>query len=428
MTVVGSLIGNSEASGDQASQQAALQAALNNIAAVNVPSVEEQQVQLALQKSAGALSPEMEGTVSQGNTGLKNINVDPRLRDAQMSALQSLKEQGQTGLTATDRLALNQILNQSAQQSNSANQAVLQNMAAKGMAGSGATLAAQLANNQNSANNAQQRALQVSSQAQQNALNATAQSGQLGSQMEGQQYGEAANTANAQDAINRFNAANSQQIMGQNTYARNSAQQANLSNAQNIANSNVGLQNQQQFYNKGLYQQQFNNNMSKAGAMAGANDNMAGYYGNQAAATRGMWTGIGQGVDKAALSAYGAGMFGGGGAGGTSPMSATSSNNYGAGDYFSGNSPKSSGGYSLFSDGGEIPDSESELKIFKCMKNGGHIDGPELVPGDSPKNDVVPILASGGEIMVPKEIAQQDNEDVIMAFIKGVKSGIKKGK
>jgi hypothetical protein len=37
--------------------------------------------------------------------------------------------------------------------------------------------------------------------------------------------------------------------------------------------------------------------------------------------------------------------------------------------------------------------------------HGGFIDGPEVVPGDDPANDVVPVAASAGEIVIPKSKA-----------------------
>lgn len=430
-SVIGGIIGNSAASGDQQNAQNALQQALANIQGVNTPSIAEQELALQNEKSAGQLNPNMEGTVSQGGTGLSNISVDPRLRNAQMQALTSLQQQGQSGLTATDRQALNQVLNQQQQQSNSANQAVLQNMAARGQGGSGATLAAQLANNQNASNNGLTRSLGVAAQAQQNALNATAQSGQLGSQLEGQQYGESANAANAQDAINRFNAQNSQQVMGTNTGAKNAAQQLNLQNAQNIANTNTGISNQQQQYNKGLYQQQYNNQMGKAQAEAGAEGNLGTYYGNQANATRGMWSGIGQGIDKAGIAA--AGMAAGVPPGAMPSGSSPDSSSYGNKSYSggSGNGYQASNqdwsnftGGNKFNQGGEVAP-KSDLGIFKYV-NGGKVSGPEMVAGDSPANDVVDAKLSSQEIVVPKEIAQHDNDDVIMAFIKGVKTANKR--
>lgn len=530
-SAIGGIVGNIAAQGDEESSKQALQDALNNIKNINTPSIEEQEIALEKEKSAGLLSPEQEQALKEQETGLNNISVNPALRAAQMEALTSLQNQGRTGLTASDRNAINQTENQLTQQANSANQSVLQQMAQRGQGSAGASLAAQLANNQNSAATANQRALQVAGQAQQNALNATAQAGTLGNQLENSQYSEAANAAKAQDAINAFNTQNAQNISNTNTQAGNQAQAFNLNNAQNISNTNTNLSNQQQQYNKGLYQQQFNNQLNKAKAESGAENNISGYYGNQANLTRQEGAAIGNGVQQVGMAiatgGASAAMPGGGGSGGGS--TATSGNNFGAGNYFSGSSPSSnSGGYNLgYAHGGLVkgPTPGNQLSIFKMLSDGGQVQplthqqvmeaiqrganalaakpaaklydtngvgaedaaeigqeqegntnmaaqlakfnaangrpqvapmakggmvvnpglfsllnkaapqdftsggkipGKEVVPGDSPKNDTVPIMASAGEVMLPKTIAESDNSDVIMAFLKGVKSG--KGK
>ncbi len=54
------------------------------------------------------------------------------------------------------------------------------------------------------------------------------QGGQLGGQMRSQDFGEQSSKAQAQDAISRFNAANSQSVQGQNVATKNTAQAANL--------------------------------------------------------------------------------------------------------------------------------------------------------------------------------------------------------
>ena len=273
--LIGSIIGSGEqgSADDQAkATQAAALAALQNI---NVPTIGEQELNLDKEKSAGQLSPQQEATISLQGNDLKNITTDPRLLNAQMQALQALQQQGQSGMTATDRAQLAQTENQLTQQANSANQGVLQQAAQRGQAGQGATLAAELANNQNSAAIANQRALQTAGQAQQNALQATAASGNLGQNMQQEQYGEAANAARAQNSINQFNAQNSQNVTGTNTQAANQAQAYNLGNNQNISNTNTGIANQQQQYNKGLYQQQFTDSLNKDKAAAGEADNSA---------------------------------------------------------------------------------------------------------------------------------------------------------
>jgi hypothetical protein len=47
--------------------------------------------------------------------------------------------------------------------------------------------------------------------------------------------------------------------------------------------------------------------------------------------------------------------------------------------------------------------------------NGGRIDAPEVVEGDHPKNDIVPTMLSGGEIVIPKTKAQ--NKKDAKAFV-----------
>ena len=72
-----------------------------------------------------------------------------------------------------------------------------------------------------------------------------------------------ASAANAQNLINQFDTANSQNVAGQNTNTQNAAQQYNLANSQNIANQNVGLANQQQLQNNAYQQQNYQDQAQK---------------------------------------------------------------------------------------------------------------------------------------------------------------------
>jgi hypothetical protein len=45
--------------------------------------------------------------------------------------------------------------------------------------------------------------------------------------------------------------------------------------------------------------------------------------------------------------------------------------------------------------------------MFNGMANGGAVEAPEVVDGDSPENDIVPTMLSGGEIVVPKSIVEK---------------------
>lgn len=303
--VVGGVVGKLMGQSDQDKANAAQQAALQQILAVKTPDIEQQRIALEKEQSAGQLTPGMEGTVTEGPSAMGGISTDPRLREAQMGALSKLQQLGSQGLSDTDRMALGQINRQSDQSAQAQREAILQNMSARGVGGSGAALAAQLQASQSGADTANQRGLSIASQAQQNALNAIAQGGALGGQIQGQEFNQKAQQATAADAIARFNAMNSQNVMGANVNRGNEAQRMNLQNAQNIMNTNTGLANQQNIHNAGLYQQQYQDQLERARAAAGQYGQNASYNQQQAQAARKTGADVGAGIGGA-FSAFGA--------------------------------------------------------------------------------------------------------------------------
>jgi len=147
------------------------------------------------------------GYYTTADSGMNNVKVDPALRQAQMNALQNLENIGNSnGLTDADRALIASTDRDAAMQDKSRRDAILQNNAARGMAGSGNELLAQLASSQAATDRSNQNGLTVAGQAQQRALAALEQAGTLGGQMEGQDWQEQADKAKAQDQINQFNA------------------------------------------------------------------------------------------------------------------------------------------------------------------------------------------------------------------------------
>lgn len=194
----------------------------------------------------------------QGGTEYGKISEDPRLRDAQMQALQGLQDiYRQGGLTAEDKARQAMINQQAAQQERGQREAILQNMQARGIGGSGAELAANLAAQQSGANQRAMGGLQTAANAENRALQALLQGGQLGGQIRGQEYGMASDKARAQDIINQFNVANA-----------NQAAMQNWQNRQNIQNMNTGGRNQSFQYNQQNQQQSYINAMNKARELA----------------------------------------------------------------------------------------------------------------------------------------------------------------
>lgn len=294
---IGGMIGNSEAGGDQNSANQAILQAQQIIDSVQIPDPATLQVVLDHLQQQGQLTPELQSALTQQASSLGGFTPSQPQQDAQKAALQSMMQTGKVGLNATDRAAMADIQNQNAQQVRGQEQGVIQNMAQRGMGGSGNELAARLQAGQSGAQNSMLQGNQVAAQSQQRALNAVAQSGQLGGQMTAADFSRAQGQSAAQDAINRFNTQNSQQVQSSNVASNNAAQQANLANKQNIANQNVGLSNQQQMYNKQVLVDDYNRRMQKAQAQAGIRTGAVNQMYNQnAQATRNQWAGIGAAV------------------------------------------------------------------------------------------------------------------------------------
>ncbi len=248
------------------------QEATDAIRNVDIPKLQQLQVQLQSYREAGLLTPELEQTVYAPESLMGGVSTDPRLKEAQMNALSGLQGMSKTGLNATDKSMLDQIQRNAANSEHAKEQQILQDMQQRGQGGAGAELASKLSSAQNSANTAASQGLQVGATATQRALEALMNSGQLGGQMRGQEFGEQSQKAQAQDVINQFNARNRQAVINQNVGIQNNAQAANLGNKQDIMNKNTGVANQQQEANVNAVQNDYYNRLRKAQGIYGANE------------------------------------------------------------------------------------------------------------------------------------------------------------
>lgn len=262
------LFGGSSGSGDMKKAIKLAKEARDTINRVYVPTVAEQEIILQNPELAGLLEAEQ-----LGPSAMEGISTDPRLRNAQMSALEQLAGLSETGLGAEDKAAFNQLRRQVASEAQAQNQAVLQNAAAQGTLDSGNTLMAQLMAGQQSANRASQGADEIAAQAARARRDALAQYGNMAANMGQQDFNQRSQVAQSRDAISQFNAQNRQGV-----------NQFNLQNKQDISNRRADTQNQQQMYNKGLIQQKFQNELGKATGQSGATQNIANMYAQQGAA------------------------------------------------------------------------------------------------------------------------------------------------
>lgn len=298
---IAGVVGNIAGAGDRAKAQQIQADNLKRFLALHVPDPAQQQVELQRYLRSGEFSPQLQQTFTQQQTQLNNVNVDPATRNAQMAALGKMSDIGNAnGLDAQAKFDNQQSIDRS--NANEAGQrgAILQNAAARGVGGAGAELAAQLQSSQGDANQQASAGMQASAMAQQRALQALASGANLAGTVHQQDYGQAATAAQAQDVINKFNTANSQQVAGANTAATNAAGLYNNQTDQSLANKNVDTSHQQDFYNKGLIQQQYNNELSKDQGASSASGAAAAADNKAADSTASMWGGIGGALSTAA--------------------------------------------------------------------------------------------------------------------------------
>lgn len=139
-------------------------------------------------------------------TELAKIQADPAYKEAQLGsfdALQAIIDGG--GMTASDDAALNKVNNRLAEQENVARSRIQSEMDSRNIGGSGTELALLRASGQDKLQRQSEASMDQFGRAQDRAFDAIMSKGQMAGQMRGQDFGEKAQVASAQDAINRFN-------------------------------------------------------------------------------------------------------------------------------------------------------------------------------------------------------------------------------
>ena len=180
-----------------------------------------------------------EGTrEAQADTAFDDIREDYGAIQQQRQAAQGLFDiYDQGGYTAAEQAQIRQAGRQAARQEQAQRGAIMQQAAARGIAGSGFEMASQLAAQQGSADRLAQQADAISIAGQQRAMQALGMGGQMATTMRGQQLGREMGRATAQDRINAANAAYRQGVALRNV-ERDTMQsaQANQLRQQNFAN------------------------------------------------------------------------------------------------------------------------------------------------------------------------------------------------
>ncbi len=290
---------------------------------IQTPALKDLQVQLDKYIQAGKLTPQQAETQLLSSNAFNNIVTDPSYVGAQKQALQQMQQVAtQGGLTAVDKAQLQDITNQQNQEAQGRNAAVMSQARERGMGGSDINIVNQLMNEQGAADRASQAGTNVAANAQTRALQAMQAAGTQGGQLQAQQYGEQANKAQAQNAIDLFNKQTLNSSNLYNTQTANAAQAANLENAQAINNANTGTSNANKEYNAQQVQQQYNDALQKAQGVSGIYGNWANDATAQKKAETGANMGLTSGLLQGGATALGAAMGGPAGAMAANSMTA----------------------------------------------------------------------------------------------------------
>lgn len=248
-----------------------LDEAVAGLKGVDAPTAEDLTYRLDQLVQQGLLTPEQAKAYLVDKSSFDSVSTDPRLRAAQMGALSSLQDIGsEGGLTATDKAKIAEITSRNATAERGSREAIVQHAAEMGRSGTPMELAALLENQQGSATRAAQEGTDVAALAEQRALDALSQAGTLGGQVRGQDFGEAAQKAEAQDALKKFNAEHLNSTENTNVAARNTAAAANLAEKQRVSDTNTQITGQNRKVAADAQQTVFENEMTRRKAIADA--------------------------------------------------------------------------------------------------------------------------------------------------------------
>jgi hypothetical protein len=396
--------------GSDTDAQNTLSAALQDTSEVNNPSATQLTLpQLQAYVQAGILTPEQAQAFTVGNNAFDTTTADNAGMQDELSTIGQLQDiVNQGGNDAQEKADIQGILNTLGTTESGQNAAIDRGLAAQGIDNSGFQLAEKLAGNQNEATAANTNALGAGANAEARQLAALNAEGTLGGNVQGQQYTQAENKANAANAIVEFNAQQKQQTNQLNTTEENEAQAANLANAQNVSNLNTQTAQTQEESIPAAQQEAYEDALAKASAESDAGENLA----NQETQTGQQNAGIAGGLISAAGTVGAAELAGNPY---TALATALANNSVPNANVSTNSSP------ATVSTGGQMTPKGDITRPVQNMKTGGPVPGIPVVPGDSPANDTQLAKLSPGEIVLPRSVTQPRPDPArVMQFLKSL--------
>jgi len=183
-------------------------------------------------------------------TGLPAGVINAAMRQKQLQAIGGVEELSQTGLSAIDRAALTEIQNQIATQERGQRESILQNMAQRGISGSGQELAAQLQGSQAASQQASTQGMQQAAQAQRARMQALSSLSEMAGGIEQTDFQREQARQAAQDAINQFNTQNKNVAKLRDLDLQQSLRNESEREKIRVSQANIDLENRQRLQNQ----------------------------------------------------------------------------------------------------------------------------------------------------------------------------------
>jgi hypothetical protein len=303
LPVLTGIIGNEASRGDREAAKDQIRSIQNYYDQIKLPDIEQEKLALEEFKAGQMLNPEQQQIRQLSmQDELQNINLDPRLRQTQMNSLDTLSKIAGSGFTPDELNAMQQQRDAREGDLTSKLKQLQQNQEMRGVANSDMALAQRMMEAQGSANRGAQEARDMQAQAFRRSLDAITQSGNLAGNIEGTDYARGADLASALRGRETTNLQNQVNIEGNNVDRFNRALETNVGRVNLTGDKNVALRNDQQQFNRGLQDRDFQRRLQLGSAKSGAATNAANMYNDQASRTAGQWAGAGAGISSGLLA------------------------------------------------------------------------------------------------------------------------------
>ena len=293
------------------------EAAINALEKVGIPPIEAQKIALETPELIFQFAPQLEQQFPEMKSKFDEIAIDPRLKEAQITALTGLEERAEMGLTPEEQANIDSLRRGTAQAEKGRQATILQEMEQRGLGGGGAELASRLSSSQAATQRASEESDRLAAMQFQAKQAALSQLAGVSTQMRGQEFGEQATTAQQQDAITRFNTEQQAATQRRNIDRMNISELEKQRLKQQLEQKRVQTQNYEQEYNKRLIQQDYANRLAKAQGIAsaytGAGQQALAGGAMSAQSQAQMYSGLGKAAGAGAGLAYESGAFSGGG-------------------------------------------------------------------------------------------------------------------